>query len=235
MIFLRFTLTDNDGESIKWTVHTDGRSPSNEIHVILDLYLEQYRSFVGNTYIYRGEEYYCDDLGYVKDDKNYIPALIFKAGDKEVFYDITDKESFSKKSPFISNYELKSFEEKSVYYARLEAEEKARIERARADSIALVEKNAAIKQQQAIVKQKSQKQRQERYERLIRQYGQENADLIISGRVKIGWTIEMCRESWGKPYDINRTTYAWGTQEQWVYSGGNYLYFDNGILTAIQN
>jgi hypothetical protein len=26
--------------------------------------------------------------------------------------------------------------------------------------------------------------------------------------------------SWGKPRKINRTTYSWGTKEQWVYDGG---------------
>lgn len=32
----------------------------------------------------------------------------------------------------------------------------------------------------------------------------------------------------------NRTTNIHGTHEQWVYDGG-YLYFQNGILTSIQN
>jgi len=33
---------------------------------------------------------------------------------------------------------------------------------------------------------------------------------------------------------INRTTGSYGTHEQWVY-GGSYLYFQNGVLTTIQN
>ena len=41
--------------------------------------------------------------------------------------------------------------------------------------------------------------------------------------------------SWGKPEDINTTTTINGTTEQWVYSEYRYLYFDNGVLTAIQN
>jgi hypothetical protein len=40
--------------------------------------------------------------------------------------------------------------------------------------------------------------------------------------------------SWGKPKRVNRTTRADGVTEQWVYDGG-YLYFENGILRAIQN
>ena len=40
---------------------------------------------------------------------------------------------------------------------------------------------------------------------------------------------------WGKPIDVNTTTTARGTREQWVYSGHRYLYFENGILTAISD
>lgn len=41
--------------------------------------------------------------------------------------------------------------------------------------------------------------------------------------------------NWGKAYQINRTITASGTQEQWVYGSGQYLYFRNGTLTAIQD
>ena len=41
--------------------------------------------------------------------------------------------------------------------------------------------------------------------------------------------------SWGKPQKVNRTTGAYGVHEQWVYGGGGYLYFENGILRTIQN
>lgn len=39
---------------------------------------------------------------------------------------------------------------------------------------------------------------------------------------------------WGAPSKVNRTTTAAGVQEQWVYEGNRFLYFDNGRLTAIQ-
>jgi hypothetical protein len=53
--------------------------------------------------------------------------------------------------------------------------------------------------------------------------------------VNIGMTAkEVLESSWGKPQSVNSTHTAAGTREQWVYSGG-YLYFDNGVLTAIQN
>ena len=51
----------------------------------------------------------------------------------------------------------------------------------------------------------------------------------------LGMTHEEVEKStWGKPEDINKTTYAWGTTEQWCYSNYRYIYFDNGIVTAIQ-
>lgn len=52
---------------------------------------------------------------------------------------------------------------------------------------------------------------------------------------EIGMTTSMVENStWGKPKDINKSTYSWGTTEQWVYSGNRYIYFENGIVTAIQ-
>ena len=46
---------------------------------------------------------------------------------------------------------------------------------------------------------------------------------------------EVIESSWGKPRNINRSTYTFGTREQWVYGNGNYLYFKDGILDSIQN
>lgn len=54
--------------------------------------------------------------------------------------------------------------------------------------------------------------------------------------VHIGMSAAAARKSsWGAPEAINRTITARGIREQWVYPNGNYLYFDDGILTAIQN
>lgn len=41
--------------------------------------------------------------------------------------------------------------------------------------------------------------------------------------------------SWGKPDRVNRSTSQYGVREQWVYEGGGYLYFVNGVLDSIQN
>jgi hypothetical protein len=55
------------------------------------------------------------------------------------------------------------------------------------------------------------------------------------GGVRIGMSKkQVLNSSWGEPSDINRTITKAGTREQWVYDG-SYLYFDNGVLTAIQD
>ncbi|WP_305825797.1 hypothetical protein [Massilia brevitalea] len=56
------------------------------------------------------------------------------------------------------------------------------------------------------------------------------------GGVALGMTPSQVRASnWGSPQRINRTTGSFGVHEQWVYSGGNFLYFENGVLTSVQN
>ncbi len=54
--------------------------------------------------------------------------------------------------------------------------------------------------------------------------------------VSLGMTQQdVLDSSWGRPSDVNRTTSVYGTDEQWCYGNGNYLYFEDGILTSIQN
>lgn len=55
----------------------------------------------------------------------------------------------------------------------------------------------------------------------------------------IGMTAdEVLASTWGEPSDINRTTTRYGVSEQWVYRSSSsktrYIYFDDGIVTAIQ-
>ena len=69
----------------------------------------------------------------------------------------------------------------------------------------------------------------------IAKFGQKYGLLVYVGDVAMGMTKEMCRAAWGEPDHINKTTTKNGKHEQWVYSLGNYLYFDNNILTEIQN
>ena len=76
---------------------------------------------------------------------------------------------------------------------------------------------------------------QERLSALTKKYGKSVAQDIMGGYVRTGWSKEKCIESWGRPQSINKSTGVWGVHEQWVYGDGNYLYFENGVLTSIQN
>jgi hypothetical protein len=60
-------------------------------------------------------------------------------------------------------------------------------------------------------------------------------EILAKGKVRIGMTAEQARVSWGNPDDINRTISTYGNREQWVYGHSSYLYFDDGVLTSIQN
>lgn len=52
---------------------------------------------------------------------------------------------------------------------------------------------------------------------------------------EIGMTeSEVLDSTWGEPEKINKTTTKYGVHEQWVYSDNRYIYFDDGIVTAIQ-
>lgn len=80
----------------------------------------------------------------------------------------------------------------------------------------------------------------ERFEQLAKKYGKEDAKLMLTYGLKIGWNYEKVRISWGKPDRVHTTTNKYGTREQWIYesnfdSGNSYLYFENGKLTAIQD
>jgi hypothetical protein len=62
-------------------------------------------------------------------------------------------------------------------------------------------------------------------------------ELAKKPSARIGMTAKQVRTStnWGEPASVNRTMVSGHTHEQWVYGDRQYLYFDNGRLTAIQN
>ena len=60
-------------------------------------------------------------------------------------------------------------------------------------------------------------------------------DEPIVKRPEIGMTPDKVREIWGNPININRTETTYGISEQWVFVGYKYVYFEEGIVTAIQD
>jgi hypothetical protein len=71
--------------------------------------------------------------------------------------------------------------------------------------------------------------------RSVYDWGSRAWTAIEYGKVFIGMTAAQAKMSWGEPSDVNRTIVQGLVNEQWVYGDEDYLYFDNGILTGIQN
>lgn len=57
---------------------------------------------------------------------------------------------------------------------------------------------------------------------------------IQDGTVAIGMNRCGAMASWGAPERVNKSTYSFGTKEQWAYGSRQYLYFQNETLTSFQ-
>ncbi|MFK8302692.1 hypothetical protein ACI75Y_07245 [Capnocytophaga stomatis] len=137
-----------------------------------------------------------------------------------------DLDTFLFKSDYMDLEEYKNFYDAYSVYKEGRINEEKLKQKAREEE---------YKKQEEDWRRKKEKLRAEKYARLKEKYGKAIADDMINGNVRIGWSKQMCMDSWGKPKSINKTTTQYSVTEQWVYGSGNYLYFDNGKLTAIQN
>jgi len=57
---------------------------------------------------------------------------------------------------------------------------------------------------------------------------------ISEKKVQIGMTTEQVRIAWGRPDSINTTVMSNSRHEQWVWSLRQFAYFEDGVLTPIQ-
>ena len=76
--------------------------------------------------------------------------------------------------------------------------------------------------------------RERRKSLLVAKYGEKQGLAIFNGTLFIGMSKNQCIDAIGNPQRINRTTTASRQSEQWVYHN-KYLYFENGVLTTIQD
>ena len=123
-----------------------------------------------------------------------------------------------------------AFEEKETYFAKKKS-----------DSLAVIADQEAIKAQAAQREQDkidAEKNSQYRLDTLVKRYGTKNGTMIHDKQVAIGFTEQMCIDAWGYPPagGITTTIVADIKGEQWVYSldPPRILYFDNGVLTTVQ-
>jgi hypothetical protein len=95
--------------------------------------------------------------------------------------------------------------------------------------------SADVREEQA--RRRREEQRREEARAKAIQQKQWPADItkaVIARKIRTGMTTEQVKEAWGKPEKINETITRFGRHEQWVYGIGQYLYFEDGRLTAIQ-
>ena len=118
--------------------------------------------------------------------------------------------------------QMKAEAERQAEQMKAEAERQAEKMKAEAERMR-VEAESKAEQMKAEAESKAEQMKAE-------------AESKAKGGVRIGMTKkEVLKSNWGKPHSINKTTLANGTTEQWVYDFPNYLYFTNGVLTAIHN
>lgn len=64
-------------------------------------------------------------------------------------------------------------------------------------------------------------------------------DMYVNPSILSPPAIDMTEEEvllsdWGEPEDINKTTTKHGVKSQWVYPDFKYIYFEDGVVTTIQ-
>lgn len=252
---LMFKLRDEEGETLYWFAHAGDDSlirQHERYPVVIEGALEKYRSvYLGKDFFLTarkpeapgyvseyfglqvntmqgetgtlqfGTEMRCTDVRLIGDGTGYaVPSFLFekKTDSVQIYIPLTryptpfGVEGYTERQDRAFVDELVLTPAEVIYAQRAEEErqrEEARIER--------------------------EKEQKERKAMLCRKYGKAAAELILQNKVRIGMTKEMCREAWGSPEDINRSSGSWGVHEQWVYGVGSYLYFENGVLSSIQN
>lgn len=74
-----------------------------------------------------------------------------------------------------------------------------------------------------------------KFDEYVKKYGPKYGASVAVGAVVIGMRSIMVLDAVGHPKHINTTRTNNKVQEQWVFPGGIYLYFENDILKSIQD
>lgn len=239
-----FALQSEEGDTLYWYAKRgeyDGFNYARQYYPVIVLgFMDKMKQLYLNKDVYIKNihpisKYKCMEIAYSGSEDTYmVPSFVLKNDSTDLIIPLCE-------SPSLFSYEISRHDnqkamdqtcfynldvvEADVYEETMEREKLAKEELLIKEKLAQEEakKLASIK-------------RQQRTKELYKKYGKTTADLILKGQVCIGMTKAMVLESWGHPSGgINKTTGAWGTHEQWVYGMGQYLYFENGKLTTIQN
>lgn len=235
----------NNGEVFYYDLEYDGYSMFDTD------YLNQCKKLYFSDFVDKSNQRFSHQLIHIKckkdylscytwDSKNNIQHPLARSG---VFYCDTIVLAYtdSKDSSYYSYYaiinEINDKNERvepNLYYPIKQFE----IDEVELDSVyqdRLIQRETERQQAELERIQKEKKEEQEYHRMLVKKYGSANAKLIENGEVRIGFTKQMCIESWGEPEVINTTTTESGKFEQWVYGWFSYLYFEGNKLVAIQD
>ena len=179
----------------------------------------------GGKYTELKGEIKCIDLSLVGDINAYlVPKLIFEDSEGEVFaIDIT-------KAPDLYWYLKRG-------YDRIEVVENREVSPYDLVPSEIIYEQRRKQEEERLAEEQRKREEKEKREReMFTKYkNRETAKLIADGQIRIGWTKEMCMESWGAPQGINKTTDSRGAHEQWIYYKKNCrLHFENGKLITIK-
>ncbi len=249
---LKFKLLSQEKDTLNWYVHYDekdifGIDKKYALPVVIKGFIDKLKiKYIGREFFYTDNNFYhkkelvaykengekikikidsklkCLDVIYAgKEDEYLVPSFVFEDENKQKIiipisryprnfdYKVKDiYNSFSLNWAFLDELVLTPAE---VIFAEKEMKKKAD------------EKRKIEEKKQFALRRK----------KLIKKYGNYNADLILQGKVQIGMTKKMCIEAWGEPDDINKTSGSWGVHEQWIYNLSSFLYFENGVLRSI--
>lgn len=95
------------------------------------------------------------------------------------------------------------------------------------------EKEKKLRQQQE--KQEKANREAAHKQQMLAKYGSQFGELIANKQVALGMTKDMCRDAWGNPMNIYRTTTSFGQSEVWCYNYKTMIYFFEGKVVQIDD
>lgn len=224
-IFLSFIfkLQSKDGQILKWTAECNTMDYKKIAYpIVVKGYLEK----IKNKYLnkdfyffspeYTGEKYTCKNITFRPHIGGYYsPYIELKSSNETIFIPLIN-------TPNLFDTEIKDddylIEERHLVLSSIYEKEREE-----------------YNQKKLTIEKQKNEEKKLREKSIIKKYGSYYGKLILQEKVALGMSKDMVRESWGTPSDINRTIGNFGVHEQWVYESGNYLYFENGKLTTIQD
>ena len=72
-------------------------------------------------------------------------------------------------------------------------------------------------------------------QQMLAKYGSQFGELVSNKQIALGMTKDMCRDAWGNPMNIYRTTTSFGQSEVWCYNYKTMIYFFEGKVVQIDD